>query len=61
MAKSIRSKIKRRFRAIKRKTVFAPVEDARTSRLASKLSQDSGVTIQPKQQHNGIISDTSLA
>ncbi|CAG8612799.1 13376_t:CDS:1 [Racocetra fulgida] len=60
MAKSLRSKIKRRFRSIKRKTVFAPVEDARTFRLASKLSQDASVTIRPNQQHNGIISDTSL-
>ncbi|TPX51861.1 hypothetical protein SeLEV6574_g00042 [Synchytrium endobioticum] len=34
MAKSIRSKSKRRFRAIKRAEVFQPVEDARLVKLA---------------------------
>ncbi|KAF0386975.1 hypothetical protein F8M41_011296 [Gigaspora margarita] len=53
MAKGLRSKIKRRFRAIKRKTIFAPVEDARTFRLASKLSQTADVSKRPKQQLNG--------
>ncbi|CAG8594591.1 29332_t:CDS:1 [Gigaspora margarita] len=53
MAKGLRSKIKRRFRAIKRKTIFASVEDARTFRLASKLSQTADVSKRPKQQLNG--------
>jgi hypothetical protein len=35
----MRSKIKRRFRSIKRQSVFAPVENARTQRLATKLAQ----------------------
>lgn len=39
MAKGMRSKIKRRFRAIKRQTIFAPVETARTQRLAAKHTQ----------------------
>ena len=43
MAKSMRSKIKRRFRAIKRQSVFAPIEAARTQRLATKQSQTTGL------------------
>lgn len=35
----MRSKIKRRFRAIKRQTTFAPVETARTQRLAAKQTK----------------------
>ncbi|CAG8507076.1 16299_t:CDS:1 [Dentiscutata erythropus] len=60
MAKGLRSKIKRRFRAIKRKTVFAPVEDARTFRLSSKPSQATGGSIRPKQQLNETTSSTSF-
>ncbi|CAG8601814.1 6302_t:CDS:2 [Paraglomus occultum] len=41
MAKSIRSKSKRRFRAIKRQNVFAPVEEARLQRLAAKQAKTS--------------------
>jgi hypothetical protein len=38
MAKSLRSKSKRAARSIKRKLVFAPVEDERLNRLAKKQS-----------------------
>lgn len=37
MSKSIRSKKKRAFRAIKRAKVFQPVEDARLKRLAKRV------------------------
>ncbi|RHZ72701.1 hypothetical protein Glove_241g15 [Diversispora epigaea] len=40
MAKSLRSKSKRRFRAIKRQSVFAPVENARLDRLVAKGAED---------------------
>ncbi|GBC09861.1 hypothetical protein RclHR1_09170009 [Rhizophagus clarus] len=54
MAKSMRSKIKRRFRAIKRQSIFAPVETARIQRLAAKQ-------IQTEQQTNSLNSqDQSL-
>ncbi len=43
MAKGMRSKIKRRFRAIKRQSVFAPVEAARTQRLAAEQVQAAGL------------------
>lgn len=43
----MRSKIKRRFRAIKRQSTFAPVETARTQRLAAKQ-------IQAEQQTNSL-------
>lgn len=36
MAKSLRSKTKRAARSIKRKLIFAPVEDDRLQRLAKK-------------------------
>jgi len=39
MAKSLRSKVKRRFRSIKRRSTFAQVETARTQRLAAKQAQ----------------------
>lgn len=38
MAKSLRSKSKRAARSLKRKLVFAPVEDERLQRLAKKQS-----------------------
>jgi len=38
MAKSLRSKSVRKARALKRELVFKPIEDARTQRLAEKLS-----------------------
>jgi hypothetical protein len=40
MGKSIRSKSARKFRAIKRETIFGPVEDARVQRLAERLKKD---------------------
>ncbi|KAI9205920.1 uncharacterized protein BJ171DRAFT_473931 [Polychytrium aggregatum] len=39
MAKSTHSKIKRKFRAIKRTAVFAPVESERLKRLAQKQAE----------------------
>ena len=48
MAKGMRSKIKRRFRAIKRQSVFAPVEAARAQRLAAKQVQAAGLQQQTK-------------
>ncbi|CAG8602921.1 4919_t:CDS:2 [Paraglomus brasilianum] len=44
MAKSMRSKSKRRFRAIKRQNVFAPVEEARLRRLAAKQAEATRVS-----------------
>lgn len=41
MAKSLRSKTKRAARTIKRKLIFAPVEEERLQRLAKKQSIDS--------------------
>ncbi|KAF9138490.1 hypothetical protein KI688_005003 [Linnemannia hyalina] len=40
MAKGLRSKSARRFRAIKRETVYGPLEDARIHRLAERLKKD---------------------
>jgi hypothetical protein len=40
MAKGLRSKSARRFRAIKRETVYGPVEDARVQRLSERLKKD---------------------
>ncbi|CAG8477823.1 573_t:CDS:2 [Funneliformis caledonium] len=42
MAKSMRSKVKRRFRAIKRQSVFEPAEAARAQRLAANQVQAAG-------------------
>lgn len=39
MAKSIRSKLKRKFRAIKRQQVFEPVERARLEKLAAQQAR----------------------
>ncbi|KAJ3125594.1 hypothetical protein HK098_008393 [Nowakowskiella sp. JEL0407] len=36
MAKGLRSKSKRKFKTIRRNEIYAPVEDARTERLAEK-------------------------
>ncbi|KAG0369492.1 hypothetical protein BC939DRAFT_446312 [Gamsiella multidivaricata] len=40
MAKGLRSKSARKFRAIKRENVFGPVETARVHRLAERLKKD---------------------
>ncbi|KAF8930647.1 hypothetical protein EDD21DRAFT_371188 [Dissophora ornata] len=40
MAKGLRSKSARKFRAIKRETIFGPVETARVHRLAERLKKD---------------------
>ncbi|KAF9583204.1 hypothetical protein BGW38_010033 [Lunasporangiospora selenospora] len=40
MAKGLRSKSARKFRAIKRETVFGPVETARVLRLSERLKKD---------------------
>ncbi|KAG0298064.1 hypothetical protein BGZ98_000333 [Dissophora globulifera] len=40
MAKGLRSKSARKYRAIKRETVFGPVETARVHRLAERLKKD---------------------
>ncbi|KAG0282316.1 hypothetical protein BGZ96_000603 [Linnemannia gamsii] len=40
MAKGLRSKSARRFRAIKRETVYGPIEDARTERMSERLKKD---------------------
>ncbi|KAF9984345.1 hypothetical protein BGZ65_000586 [Modicella reniformis] len=40
MAKGLRSKSARKFRAIKRETIFGPVETARVHRLAARLEKD---------------------
>jgi hypothetical protein len=50
MAKSMRSKIKRRFRSIKRQAVFAPIENARTQRLATRLANSSLINSEPPEQ-----------
>ncbi|KAG9302706.1 hypothetical protein G9A89_005180 [Geosiphon pyriformis] len=42
MAKGLRNKSKRHFRAIKRNTIFAPVEDARLQRLAARQAEATG-------------------
>ncbi|CAG8459321.1 7353_t:CDS:1 [Ambispora gerdemannii] len=42
MAKGLRNKSKRHFRAIKRQTIFAPVEDARIKRLAARQAAAAG-------------------
>jgi hypothetical protein len=55
MAKSMRSKIKRRFRAIKRQTVFAPVETARTQRLAAKHTQTEQQTNSLNSQEQSLL------
>ncbi|KAI7870500.1 uncharacterized protein EV154DRAFT_530035 [Mucor mucedo] len=39
MAKSLRSQAKKRTRAIKRETIFKPVEDARLARLAEAQAE----------------------
>ncbi|KAK9475904.1 hypothetical protein V1514DRAFT_338591 [Lipomyces japonicus] len=39
MAKSLRAKTKVRARGVRRKTIYAPVELARTTRLSQKLSE----------------------
>ncbi|KNE60339.1 hypothetical protein AMAG_05736 [Allomyces macrogynus ATCC 38327] len=48
MAKSIRSKSKRKFRAIKREAVFKPVEDVRLARVVHRLHKDSAVVSVPE-------------
>ncbi|KAJ3367649.1 hypothetical protein GGF31_007198 [Allomyces arbusculus] len=48
MAKSIRSKSKRKFRAIKREAVFKPVEDVRLVRVVHRLHKDSAVVSVPE-------------
>ncbi|ORY05608.1 hypothetical protein K493DRAFT_310867 [Basidiobolus meristosporus CBS 931.73] len=48
MAKSIRSKSKRKFRAIKREQVFAPVETARVNRLSA--AQKAGSDMQAESE-----------
>ncbi|CAB4482107.1 hypothetical protein RhiirA1_415827 [Rhizophagus irregularis] len=55
MAKGMRSKIKRRFRAIKRQTVFAPVETARTQRLAAKQTQTEQQTNSLNSQEQSLL------
>lgn len=40
MAKGLRSKSARKFRAIKRENVFGPVETARVHRLSERLKKD---------------------
>lgn len=40
MAKGLRSKSARKYRAIKRETIFGPVETARVHRLAERLKKD---------------------
>jgi hypothetical protein len=50
MAKSIRSKIKRKFRAIKREQVFGPAEQRRLERLAHNQSKHLG-ELEQQAQH----------
>src|SRR6185312_17019909 len=52
MAKSMRSKSKRRFRAIKRQNVFAPVEEARLRRLAAKQAEATRVSDNKNNKNN---------
>lgn len=40
MAKGLRSKSARKYRAIKRETIFGPVETARVHRLSERLKKD---------------------
>ncbi|KAG0381228.1 MAG: hypothetical protein J3R72DRAFT_445745 [Linnemannia gamsii] len=40
MAKGLRSKSARRFRAIKRVTVYGPIEDERIQRMSERLKKD---------------------
>ncbi|KAK9727348.1 hypothetical protein K7432_001926 [Basidiobolus ranarum] len=56
MAKSIRSKSKRKFRAIKREQVFAPVENARMDRLSASLN--SGTDMQAESEEPVVEADS---
>ncbi|KAJ5884134.1 uncharacterized protein N7473_011020 [Penicillium subrubescens] len=47
MAKSVRASVSKRNRANLRKTVFGPIVDARTERLAAKLQE---IASQPKPE-----------
>ncbi|KAG0023109.1 hypothetical protein BGZ82_010824 [Podila clonocystis] len=40
MAKGLRSKSARKYRAIKRETIFGPIETARVHRLSERLKKD---------------------
>ncbi|KAJ1553323.1 hypothetical protein HK096_008292, partial [Nowakowskiella sp. JEL0078] len=56
MAKSLRSKSKRKFRSIKRTEVFAPIEDARLERLAQKqadIAENSEMNLELKENERG--------
>lgn len=64
MAKSIRSKVKRKFRAIKRDQVFAPVEAKRLNKLVENQEKHLVELEQQQQQKNNteneIISDSMV-
>ncbi len=49
MAKSIRSKVKRHHKAIRRKDVYAPVEEARLNKLAARQNGESIPDSPPKR------------
>ncbi|CAG8462943.1 9777_t:CDS:2 [Diversispora eburnea] len=55
----LRSKSKRRFRAIKRQSVFAPVENARLDRLVAKEAEDINTQIIHQQLQKEETKETS--
>jgi hypothetical protein len=67
MAKSLRSKTKRKYRTLKREQVFAPVEEERLLRLAEAQAQikstvDDQSNVTPVQEKREMpLSDTPLA